>query len=180
MTTSEQLFRGIYDDLYDQVHAFCARRVGYDDADDVTADVFAAIWRRIEDVDMRQKRAWTFAVARRVVLNHWRAGGRRRRLRAKVGGVGVEAPEQPETVVVRRDQDAAVLEALESLPAKDREVLMLSAWDDLSAPEISAVLNISAEAVRQRISRARRRLERRVTSSHPELVSEFQGEAGIA
>ena len=178
MADPEQLFARMYDDLYDQVHAFCARRVGYADADDATADVFAAVWRRIADVNGDQHRAWVFAIARGVVLNHWRSKRRKQRLADRVGGLRRTTPDDPETVVVRRDQDAAVINALRQLPKRDQEVLMLSTWDDLSAPEIAVVLDINVNAAQQRLSRARKRFAKLVTFEHPGLREVSTSEGG--
>lgn len=179
MADPQQLFARVYDDLYDQVHSFCARRVGYGDADDAAADVFAAVWRRIDDLDEGQDRAWVFAIARGVVLNHWRSKRRKQRLVDRVGGLRGSGPANPEVVVVQRDQDSAVVDALRQLSQRDQEVLMLSTWDDLSAPEIAIVLDISVNAAQQRIFRARKRLARLVTVEHPGLfdVSTAEGSA---
>lgn len=56
------------------------------------------------------------------------------------------------------DEIIAVRDALGRLAPDDRELLALVAWDGLRADEAAAILNISAEAARQRLVRARRRL----------------------
>ena len=180
MTDPQQLFARVYDELYDQVHAFCARRVGYGDADDATADVFAAVWRRISDLNEDQHRAWVFAIARGVVLNHWRSSRRKQRLFDRVAGLRRTGPDSPEVVVVQRDQDSAVIGALRQLSQRDQEVLMLSTWDDLSAPEVAIVLDISVNAAQQRIFRARRRLARLVAAEHPGLLDVPIAEGGAS
>jgi len=44
---------------------------------------------------------------------------------------------------------------VEQLPGKEREVLQLSAFEELSSVEIAAVLEISESSVRSRLFRAR-------------------------
>lgn len=163
MSTARATFVRLYNEHFDEVHAFCARRVGRSDADDVAAEVFAVAWRRIDDVTPGAQRAWIFGVARRVVLNQWRSKSRRARLveRTRATGSG-RAPEQPETVVVRRAEDDEVLTALRDLRDADQEILRLSAWEELSGPEIAVVLGISTAAVQQRLHRAKKRLARRL------------------
>ena len=51
-----------------------------------------------------------------------------------------------------------MLEALAALPERDREAILLHAWEGLSAPEAAEVLGCSATAYRLRLHRARRRL----------------------
>jgi RNA polymerase sigma-70 factor (ECF subfamily) len=48
-----------------------------------------------------------------------------------------------------------VLACVEQLPAKERQVLMLSAFEELSSVEIAAVLSITESSVRSRLFRAR-------------------------
>jgi RNA polymerase sigma-70 factor (ECF subfamily) len=50
---------------------------------------------------------------------------------------------------------AQVLKCVETLPAKEREVLMLSAFEELTSVEIAQVLGITESSVRSRLFRAR-------------------------
>ena len=180
MTTAEQTFARLYEEFYDDVHAFCARRVGWGEADDAAADVFVAVWRRIGEPITTSHRAWLFGVARHVVLNRWRSRDRRRRLIDKVRGVRQHAPPEPDVLVVRREQDEQVVDALNRLSGRDQEVLILSAWDELTAPEIAHVLGIGTAAAHQRIGRARRRLAQVVRQTSPGLALDLATEEGTA
>jgi RNA polymerase sigma-70 factor (ECF subfamily) len=162
VNSKEKTFIDLYEMHYDEVHAFCARRVGWDTAADATAEVFAVAWRRIDDVPADTSRAWLYGVARRVVGNAWRSTSRRKRLADRVGGQASRTPEGPEAVVVQRSVDDEVLRALAKLRAPDQEILRLSAWEELTGPEIAEVLGISLNAVQQRLTRARRRLAKAI------------------
>jgi RNA polymerase sigma-70 factor (ECF subfamily) len=92
-------------------------------------------------------------VARRVLANHHR-GERRRsaladRLRADLA-VGYHPPEFD-------GEQAQVTGAFRGLPAADRELLALSAWEGLDYGQIAVVLGCSRNAVRLRLFRARKR-----------------------
>lgn len=151
-------FIALYEENYDAVHAFCARRVGPGEAADATAEVFAVLWRRIDEVPKEADVAWLFGIARNTVLNRWRSNRRRNRLLERVGGIREPAPAGPDTVVVRNEEARTVVAALESLRPADREILMMSAWDELSGQQIAQILGISVSAAEQRLSRARKRL----------------------
>jgi RNA polymerase sigma factor (sigma-70 family) len=56
------------------------------------------------------------------------------------------------------DETVAIRDALTRLPADDRELLTLVAWDGLRTDEAAALLGITSAAARQRLVRARRRL----------------------
>ncbi len=173
MTSRQQDFARLYDEHYDEIHAFCARRVPWSDADDAAADVFAVVWRRIPDAPSDTPRAWLFGIARNVVRNQWRSAARRSRLFGKVRGLAPEAPPNPESVVVRRSRDERVTAAMRQLSDGDQEILMLSAWEELSGPEIAAVLGIKSNAVQQRLMRARRRLAKSIETTQPGLAQEL-------
>lgn len=177
MTRAEDNFKRVYDTHYDEVHSFCARRVGRDEADDCAAEVFAVAWRRIGEVDLSSTRGWIFGVARRVVLNQWRSRSRRARLRERVGGVATRRADAPDVVVVRRSEDEAILSVMDRLRPADQEILRLAAWDELSGPEIGQVLGISTQAAQQRLHRAKQRLARLV-SNEPNLDFGKEGTDG--
>jgi len=160
----EETFRRLYEQHYDEVHAFCARRVGWHDADDATSEVFVAAWRRIRHVDDSSARAWLFGVARKVVLNQWRSRSRRTRLLDRVRGLEPTAPPQPETVILRHAEDEEVIKILRQLKPSDQETLRLAAWEELSGPEMAVALGISVSAAQQRLHRAKKRLAKRLKS----------------
>ena len=164
MSPLDNTFIDLYETHYDQVHAFCARRVGWDRADDAVADVFGVVWRRIDEVGPDTGKAWLFAIARGVVLNEWRTTRRKRRLAEKVGAQRLPSPPDPAMVIVRRSEDEVIVRALGQLSSSDQEVLRLAAWEELTGPEIAATLGISVAAAHKRLRRAKKRLARVVGS----------------
>jgi RNA polymerase sigma-70 factor (ECF subfamily) len=57
-------------------------------------------------------------------------------------------------------EGSAVRDGIDHLAPKEREVLLLTYWDGLTAVEVSRLLNTSATAVRMRLHRARKELGR--------------------
>jgi RNA polymerase sigma factor (sigma-70 family) len=154
---AEARFRHLYAEHGREILAYALRRVSDpEDAADVLAETFLVAWRRAEDVPPgEQARLWLYGVARRALANQ-RRGERRRerlgeRLRADLAPALADPPELP-------GPDA--LAALGRLGPDDRELLRLSAWEELSPAELAKVLGISAVAARSRLHRARRRLRR--------------------
>jgi len=60
------------------------------------------------------------------------------------------------------EQTRRVLRAMERLPPRERQALLLSAMEELSNAEIAAVMNRSESSVRSLIFRARTRLRERI------------------
>ena len=94
------------------------------------------------------------AYLRSAVLNGARSRLRRRDVRPRLAAVRVDdTPGQPETGAIRADDRRAVLEAMRSLPDRQRDVLVLRYWLDLSEAEIAETLDISAGTVKTHASR---------------------------
>jgi RNA polymerase sigma-70 factor (ECF subfamily) len=133
------------------VRAYARRRVVASLADDVAAEVFIVAWRRLDDVP-EDPLPWLLACARRVIANMLRGERRRRTLLDRLRTV-------PSASAARTVQSAGPLaQALGRLSEADREVLMLVAWEGLTAAQGGEVLGCSEGAFAMRLHRARRRL----------------------
>lgn len=151
---------------WEEVVAYCIRRAGWTSADDLAAQVFAIACRRVDEIQWDTVRPWLYGIARGVVANHLRSMQRGRRLFGRMSlERGTEA-DQPDEVIVRRSEDEAVMRALDRLSGDDREILMLAAWEELTAPEIALALGISRTAAEQRYHRAKRRFARVLASTN--------------
>ncbi|WP_136519017.1 MULTISPECIES: RNA polymerase sigma factor [Cellulomonas] len=154
----EQTFRALYDALYADLHRFVQRRVHPDHADDVVAEAFLVVWRRLDDVpdELDDARAWVFGVTRHVLLNERRGEQRRRALGVRLADAGTVGARGAETDAVVHRVDLAA--AWQRLSDTHQEALALAVLDALDAPHAAAVLGISPVAFRLRLSRARRAL----------------------
>lgn len=149
--TPEETFKGLFSRYYGPIYAYCARRIGRNDAADAASEVFTVAWRRIRRVpDEPETLPWLYGVARNVVRNERRSQNRQRRLDARAAaqadpGVGFHHPASLEPV-------------LDALRDDDREILMLAAWEGLGPDDLGAVLGCSANTASVRLHRARARL----------------------
>jgi RNA polymerase sigma-70 factor, ECF subfamily len=159
--SDDAVFARLYDRHYLAIRKFCLRRVARDLVDDAVAETFLTAWRRLEVVPPGDEaRLWLYRVAYRVIGHQWRSTARRQRLEDRLRSVaGCPAP-PPDDSLIDGDECRLVLDAVASLGATDAEVLRLVAWEQLSVVEITAVLGIGPNAVKQRLHRARRNLGR--------------------
>jgi RNA polymerase sigma-70 factor (ECF subfamily) len=155
----DDLFREIHDRFYRHVYAYCRRRTRGDAVDDAVADTFFAAWRKSNEIPPGdQALPWLYGVAYRVLSHQWRSAFRRQRLADKLASLGATAVALPEDIVVLRQEARQLLTALDALNNTDREILRLTAWEDLTPREIALVLGISVGAVGQRLYAAKRKL----------------------
>jgi RNA polymerase sigma-70 factor (ECF subfamily) len=146
-------FEDLYLENYPRVLAFAMRRTNPALADDVVAGTFLVAWRRRKEIE-GDPLPWLLGIARRVLANHLRAARRTEALAARARAqVDLPAGLEPDIAIA----DRRVALALKSLAARDREALILTAWDDLSPAEAARVAGCSATAFRVRLHRARKR-----------------------
>ena len=123
----------------------------YADAQDVTQDVLLKLLRsEIRFRDEEHLRAWLV----RVTVNRCRD-----LLRSPWRGRRAELPEQISAGTDQTDESIAVLEAVGKLPPKLRLAVHLYYYEQYTTSEIASLTGQSESAVRQQLSRARRRLK---------------------
>ena len=64
----------------------------------------------------------------------------------------------PAEQLVMREESRLVVKAAAQLKHSDREILRLAVWEELKQAQIAFALGISTDAVKKRLSRARRNL----------------------
>lgn len=159
MTSPKETFANLYNRHRSAVWLYCRRRVGWDRADDVMGEVFLTVWRRIDQAPpATEALPWLYRICRLTVSNQWRGTARRWRLESKLSGIRVSPPSPIADQVVVREEVRDVVRLLDAMKARDAEILRLAAWEGLDITEMAVVLDITPDAAKQRLSRARRRL----------------------
>jgi RNA polymerase sigma factor (sigma-70 family) len=149
----EARFNRLYERHFDAVRAYAWRRApGL--ADEIVAETFLVAWRRLPDVPDKAL-PWLIGVARNVRANLQRSDRRRSALVERLGPEAPAAEDQLASV----DEREALRSVLAGLSETDREVLLLTAWDDLDRSQVAKALGCTRTNVAVRLFRARRRLE---------------------
>ena len=132
----------------DAVFRYHLRRVP-STAEDLTQETFRIAWQKRSSIH-QAPRLWLYATARRVLANHLRSARRQEQV--------VSALEPLSTGVTAGEfERVAVRDALARLSSRDREVLLLAFWEQLSPHEIASVLEIRPSAASKRLERAKQR-----------------------
>lgn len=165
-SSGDDWFVALYHAHVTAVLGYALRRVDVaEDAADVVAETFLVAWRRPTAVPGGDgARPWLYAVARRVLANHRRGADRRDRLGGRLRAeLAATVPDPADAVAVDVDTERL----LASLPTRDREVLELAVWEQLTPREIAVVVGSTALAVRTRLSRVRARLRHELAGNDP-------------
>ena len=157
-------FDALYDRHVDAVHRLLVRRVGEQDAADLTAEVFARAWAHRDRIRLAESgglRPWLLGTALNVARAHGERAASAGRLAHRLAGQG-SPPEDPIADAIDRLDDAVALPharaALASLSVDDQEVLLLCVLEGLTPTDAALALGQRPSSVRSRLTRARRRL----------------------
>jgi len=128
------------------------------DAEDAVQEAFIRVLRHRDTLgEVRDQRVWLIRIVWNIVLDR----KRRAKTRPETDDVSELARVLPahglsaEQIASAAQHHAHVLACVDQLPAKERQVLMLSAFEELTSVEIASVLGITESSVRSRLFRAR-------------------------
>lgn len=144
------------------VRRFFRNKVSPDEVEDLIQRTFVGCVegqkRFREDASFR---TFLFAIARNQLFKFFRTRtSQRNQVDADLGVSSVAAMGMsPSSVASARQEHELLLLALQQVPVDDQTLLELFYWEGLTGPEIAAVLEISAGAVRVRLHRARGKLQ---------------------
>lgn len=159
-----RLFERVFDRHHAAIHRFLRARVGLEVADDLASEVFTTAFRRRAAYDTRWPDAgpWLFGIAVNLLRAHRQSEKRRLRAYARAGAELGSSPGELGGQVEAFDGHGDISLALLSLTERDRDLILLLAWGDLSYEQLGVALDIPVGTVRSRISRVRALLRERL------------------
>lgn len=158
----ERLFRRYYEELVPFVLHYVKKP---EIAEELVQDIFYNIWRSRHRWNPRGTlTAYLFGAARNNSLKYLK---RRRvlvRLREDLGEWKLTASANPHRDVEHQDFKQALRHAIDALPARRRQVYLLSREQGLTYAEIAAVMNISVNTVENHMVKAMKSLRERLST----------------
>jgi RNA polymerase sigma-70 factor (ECF subfamily) len=155
------------------------------DAEDLVQETYLRAFRAFDTFkEGTNLKAWLYRILTNTFINQYRAAKRRPEqvdledvedlyLYRRLGGLeAAMAGRGPEAEVIDRMPDAAVKEALESLPEQFRMAVLLADVEGFAYKEIADILDIPIGTVMSRLHRGRKLLQKRLW--------EFAVEHGLA
>jgi RNA polymerase sigma-70 factor, ECF subfamily len=157
MTTTEV----VWETFHEPLQQFIRRRVSDDaTAEDLLQDVFLDIHQHIDTLrDVKKLESWIYQVTRNAIIDSYRS---------KKATTTLEAPEALHLSEELPDEDVvtelfpSVRAMVLSLPAKDRQALILTEYQGLTQKELAERLGISLSGAKSRVQRARDKLRQQL------------------
>jgi RNA polymerase sigma factor (sigma-70 family) len=158
-------FEDMYRDYLGRIYAYVRAQVGASaDAEDITAQVFMNAYQAYDRFEPRHSTpaAWLFRIARNATLDHFRASGRRERLRRTIEHQPV-AEADPAGMAEERIQYRALLAHVAKLPERQRDAISLR-HSGLSFEEVGVLMRCSEDAAKMLYHRALKALRESVAT----------------
>ena len=139
------------------------------DAEDVTQDAMLRAFRFFQGFYGGDVRAWLLQIVRNTCYT-WLEKNRRMKMTDQFDEqLHIESSATPESIAIAGDARERLTRALETLPPRFREVIVLRELEGCSYKEIAAITSIPIGTVMSSLSRARRQL-------HSALAKGAEGE----
>lgn len=151
----------LIDRYQDKIIGFAYRMTGDRfEARDIAQDVFLRIYHAAGRYQPKAKfSTYIFRIARNLCLNHLRD----RKLQLLFPDNPIAASRSsPRAVLERKEQQALVKEAVDSLPPNQRLAVILTRYNELSYEEASKIMRCSVGAIGLLLHRARENLKKKL------------------
>jgi RNA polymerase sigma factor (sigma-70 family) len=130
------------------------------EAQDAVQDAYLRAIRFFSGFRGGDGRVWLLSIVRNTCFSRMRSGRARQgdsEFDEQMHGID-DAAANPETLLLRSQDEAALRRALDSLPPEFREVIVMRELEGLSYKEIADVAELPIGTVMSRLARARKRL----------------------
>jgi RNA polymerase sigma-70 factor, ECF subfamily len=156
-------FEDLYREFLGRIYAYIRAQVGTSaDAEDITSQVFMNAYQAYPRFEPRHTTpaAWLFRIARNATLDHFRAQGRRERLRRTIEHQPA-AEADPADQAEERITYQALLARVAQLPERQRDAISLR-HSGLSFAEVGRMIGSSEDAAKMLYHRALKALKETV------------------
>ena len=152
----EKVIVGMRRRLMDEARRFLRNQ---DEAEDTVQDVVLKLWTMRDRLgDYRSVEAMAVVITRHLCLSSKRDYGKSLDLQALKETTDSGSPEQ---LLIGRETEGRLLELIDSLPDRQQAILRMKHVDGMETDEIAALTGMTADSVRQNLSRARRNIMKR-------------------
>ena len=151
MDNDHSTFRDVYREYLGPIRAYLARRVPFEEVEDLAADVFAVAWKKRSSVTRGEELPWLYRIASFVVANY------RRKERHRLDVLWLfHEPDTAPAADSFLETDPDLAKAWTLLTSAQQELLALVVVEGLAVQDVAVVLGITPNALSIRLHRAKK------------------------
>jgi RNA polymerase sigma-70 factor (ECF subfamily) len=157
-------FSYLFKKYYKPLYHFAGRFVkDIQIAEQISQSVFVDLWVKRQHLEIRSSfKSYLYQMTRNLSLNHLKKAVKTIPLE-NAQNFQEKAEKNPENILVEKEFQLAVHQAIEKLPAQCRQVYIMKRYDHLKSDEIARILNISVNTVKTHMRRALKSLLEQLT-----------------
>ena len=159
--TQEKLFSESFSEYGDAIFRFCIVKVSNVElAEDMTQEVFTRYWQYLRDgKEMTNTRAFLYTIANNMAKD-WYKKKKAVSLddQMEIGELPIDKNSGPEEMASYQE----ILDTIDDMEQKDKEVLLLRHVEGLSPKDIALILEESANTISVRLNRATKKLQQKL------------------
>jgi RNA polymerase sigma factor, sigma-70 family len=176
----EKLFSEIYRTIYYLSFKVLNSEI---EAQDVSQEIILCIYNHIEELKVPEGfNNWMNRIIYSRCANRLKQLSNRREEDYKEVGSNENeriSDDTPERMIQTKEKNQFVLDIIGELPVKQREVILLYYYQQLSTPEIAGVLSCSIPSVQNRLHKAKKSIRNRIEKSKKYTTQQLFGVGGI-
>jgi RNA polymerase sigma-70 factor (ECF subfamily) len=128
---------------------------------DIVQETFINAARHIGSLREDEKfGSWLFGIAHQKCIQRWRKQGREASGLAELAAAPEEFTEDPAELLIRAEQEAAVMKLLNRLPVPQRSLLLLHFVEDFPLEDIATITGAALGTVKSRLHYAKKALKK--------------------
>jgi RNA polymerase sigma-70 factor (ECF subfamily) len=174
MKKDEFDFESVYDEFHAKIGRYLERMVGKSEAEDLTQEVFMKVNKGLKGFEGKSSLStWIYRLATNAALDRLHSRPfRENKQKISLSNMDDEPETEDKDIctqekelsaereAIRAEMNECIREFVDKLPESYRTVIILSELKDLKNQEIAEILDISLDAVKIRLHRARERLKK--------------------
>ena len=129
-------------------------------AEDLVQDTFIKAYDHLESYQGERVRPWLFRVAYNTYIDHYRR--EKRQIQADpqlMDAINTNIVAGPEEEILFQERLGLWFKAVNTLPEKNRQIILLRDYYDFSYQEVADILNLSLTNVKVTLFRARQKIK---------------------
>lgn len=158
-------FRELFFTFHEPLCHFAAQYVRASDiAEEVVQEVFAKFWEQRDDLDPDQSiKAYLYRSVKNKAIDFQRRHKTEKKYLERATQDDIDRTKAPKVKLEKKSEfEVAAQRAIENLPKRSQRVYKLSRKDGLTYKEIASVMDISHKTVESQISRALKKLRKKL------------------
>lgn len=149
----EQAFRTIYDQYWSGLYHYALNVLEDSNiCEDIVQDVFVSLWQRSDTLEIDNLSAYLFQSVKFQIFKHLRNGKITQRHLERM--THFQSQNDTEEKLIAKELESELKKLIDGLPARCRQIFLLSRFEHRSNQEIAEQLGLSVQTVKNQISKA--------------------------